>query len=173
MRHLIVAAGICGLVTVGSAEARTPVQTSNPAQITGLLACRAISDSAQRLACFDRETAGIDKAIAAKELVVIDKQRANEARRGLFGFSAPSLGGLFGGSDDEINQIDGVVASSHLNGDGTWTVVLADGSVWQQTDDKILTDPRKGEKVVVRRGAMGSYLMVIGGGVSVKARRVG
>lgn len=173
MRHLGVAAAVCGLVCAGPSWAAKPYQTNTPAQVAKLLACRSIDEPAQRLACFDSETAGISQAIANRQLVVIDKQRADDARRGLFGFSAPSFAGLFGAGDGDINKIDGVVASSRLNGDGTWAVVLKDGSTWIQTDDKILTDPRPGEKIVIRRGAVGSYLMTIGGGVAIKVKRIG
>src|SRR3569833_1335588 len=58
------------LVTVGasSAEARAPVATGTPTSMQRLLACRSIQDGAQRLACFDRETASVDQAISKKDL---------------------------------------------------------------------------------------------------------
>ena len=70
-----------------------------------LLNCRSIQDSAQRLACFDRETAAVDQAIASAEMVLIDKQPATQTKRALFGFSIPDFGGLFGGGDDEVKEI--------------------------------------------------------------------
>ena len=174
MRYLMVAAAVCGLLAAGPASARKPVETGTPAQIKALLACRAMADPAQRLSCFDRETAGIDRALASKDLVVVDKQKASEARRSLFGFSVPSFGSLFGGDEDEISQIDSTVASARRNVEGGWTVTLADGSVWSQTDDTpVALAPRKGDKITVRRRALGSYTLAIGKQPGVKVRRVG
>ena len=67
--------------------------------------------------------------------MVIDKARANQAKRSLFGFSVPSFGGLFGGNEDDIKQIESTVASVSRNAEGGWLLKLADGSVWSQIDD--------------------------------------
>jgi len=113
------------MLASGPAAARKPVQTGTPEQVKGLLACRGLTDSAQRLACFDRESAAMDQAITAKNLVVVDREQANAARRSLFGFSLPSFGGLLGGDEDEVKQIDSTVASARRNVEGGWTVALA------------------------------------------------
>jgi len=173
MRYLLVAVAICGLLASGPSAARKPVPTGTPEQIKGLLACRAIPDAAQRLSCFDRETAGIDQALTAKNLVVVDREQANAARRSLFGFSLPSFSGLFGGDEDEVKQVDSSVASSRRNVEGGWTVTLADGSTWTQSDDTPLAlAPRRGDKIVVRRRALGSYTMAVAGQPGVKVRRI-
>lgn len=174
MRYIVVAAAVCGFVGSGSAVARKPVETGLPAQINNLLACRPIADAAQRLACFDRETSGIDRALASRDLVVVDKQRAAEARRSLFGFSIPNFGGLFGGNGaDEINQIDSTVTDARRNVEGGWTVTLADGSVWTQSDDTpVALAPRKGDKIVVRRRALGNYTLAIGRQPGIRVQRV-
>jgi hypothetical protein len=137
------------------------------------MGCRAIADSTQRLQCYDREAAAMDQAIARKELVVIDKARANEAKRSLFGFSVPNFAGLFGGGD-EINQIESTVAQAVQQGYGEWRITLADGSIWEQTDDTpVALEPRRGDKVIVKRGVMGSYFFKLGSQPGFKAKRVG
>ena len=75
-----------------------------------MLACRALTDSAARLACYDKAAATISDAINAKELVMIDKAKAAEVKRSLFGYSAPNFAGLLGGG--EVKQVEGVVASA-------------------------------------------------------------
>jgi hypothetical protein len=107
--------------------------------------------------------------------VVVDRARANQARRGLFGFSVPSFGGLFGGDDqDAIKQIESAVTRASRNAEGGWTVRLADGSTWTQTDDNpIALEPRSGDKVVVRRAALGSFTMSVNRQPGVKVRRIG
>ena len=163
------------LAASGPVAARKPVSTAIPAQIQRLLGCRSVADSVQRLACFDRETVAMEQAVARKDLVFIDRERATAARRSLFGFSVPSFGGLFGGDEkDEVKQIDGMVASAGRNSDGGWTIRLGDNSVWTQTDDTPLAlAPKPGHKVVVRRGALGTFRLSINGQPGLKVKRVG
>jgi hypothetical protein len=160
--------------TVASmATARSVPETAPPPAVQSLLACRSIADSGQRLACYDKASQGFAEAVGKKEVVVIDKARANEAKRSLFGFSVPSFAGLLGGGD-EVNQIESTIASAFENGYEGWTVKLADGSTWQQTDGSpVGLPPRRGDKVVVRRGTLGSYFVRIGSQPGFKARRVG
>jgi hypothetical protein len=106
--------------------------------------------------------------------VVVDKARANEAKRSLFGFSIPNFGALFGGGDDQVNQIESTITGAFENGYDGWMIKLADGSSWQQTDSApIALPPRKGDKVVVKRGSMGSYFVRLGSQPGFKAKRVG
>lgn len=165
------AAGLGAAVSAG-VMARPLPQTGEPTSVQSLLACRAIADGAQRLACYDRETGNVQQAIAKKDLVLIDKARATEARKSLFGFSVPSFAGLLGGGD--LNQIEGTVAGSRENADGGWTVKLVDGSVWSQVDDTpVALPPRNGDKVVVKRGTLGSYWFKIGRQPGFKVKRIG
>ena len=139
-----------------------------------LLACRSIQDGAQRLACFDRETASVDQAISKKDLVLIDKARATQAKRSLFGFSIPDFGGLFGGGDDDVKEIASTVSGFSQNGYMGWTIKLADGSTWVQTDDATLgLPPAKGQKVVVHRGSFGAFFLRLNGQPGIKVKRIG
>jgi hypothetical protein len=133
-----------------------------------------VTDSAQRLACYDRAAQGFADAMGKKEVVVIDKARANEARRSLFGFTIPNFGALLGGGGEEISQIESNVTDVVENGDGTLTLRLADGSTWSQIDDTpIALPPRRGDKIVVKRGALGAYFVKVGSQPGFKAKRVG
>src|SRR5688572_476062 len=135
-RKIILATVACALLsTTVSAAPRKPAKTGTPAQIQRLLGCRALADAAQRLACFDRETSALDQAMARKDLVVIDRERATAAKRSLFGFSVPSFGGLFGGDENEVKEVQSTITAVASNGYGGWTLRLADGSTWTQTDD--------------------------------------
>ena len=60
-----------------------------PAAIKALAACRAITDNAQRLACYDREAGALVQSVESKETVVLDKQAVRNTKRSLFGFSLP------------------------------------------------------------------------------------
>jgi hypothetical protein len=170
---LLITAALAALAT-SPATARAPVSTGTPANMQRLLGCRAIQDSAQRLACFDRETAAVEQAIAKKDLVLIDKARATAAKRSLFGFSIPDFGGLFGGSEDDVKEISSTVVSFEHQGYMGWTIRLADGSTWTQTDDADLgLPPKKGDKVVVHRGSFGAFFLRLGNQPGFKVKRIG
>jgi hypothetical protein len=174
MRHLVlIGAGLAVLASSG-ALARGPVATGTPASVQALFACRSMKDSNQRLACYDREAVAIEQAMSKRELVMIDKARATQAKRSLFGFSIPDFGGLFGGAGDEVKQIASSVASFGHNADGGWVVRLADGSTWSQTDDAMLgLPPEKGQKVVVARGSFGTFFLRLNGQPGFKVKRIG
>ena len=171
-----------GLILIGSvaaslsapAQARSIPKTGTPAAVQSLLACQSVTDSAQRLSCFDKAAQGLAEAMNKREVVIVDKARANEAKRSLFGFSVPNFSSLFGAGDEQLNQIESTVAAAVENGYEGWTVKLADGSTWQQTDGTtVALPPRRGDKVIVKRGTLGSYYIKLGSQPGFKAKRVG
>ena len=173
MRIALVCGAVLAVAMEGVCNARPMPSTGTPPAVQQLIACRSINDPAQRLACYDRQSDALNVAIAKKDVVVIDKARATATRRSLFGFSIPDFGGLFGGGDD-IKQIEGIVAAAAPNSDGGWTIKLADGSMWTQTDQSpIALEPRRGDKVVVRRGALGAFFLELGRQPGFKVRRIG
>lgn len=172
MRSTILLLLVSGLVATGSAAIGRSVQTGTPAQVQRLMACRSIAAAEQRLACYDRETAAMNQAIASRDIVMIDKERARAAGRSVFGFSIANFGGLFG-SNGEIAQIDATIKSTGRNADGGWVLTLDDGSVWTQTDDWPGLDARPGKKVIVKRGTLGSFWLSIPGQNGIKVKRIG
>ena len=170
---LILIAGMAATLATAAGARSTPA-TGTPAAVQSLLACQSITDAGQRLSCFDKAAQGLSDAMNKKELVVVDRARANEAKRSLFGFSIPNFGALFGSGDEQVNQIESTVAAAFENGYEGWTIKLADGSTWQQTDGTaVALPPRRGDKVVVKRGTMGSYFLKLGSQPGIRARRVG
>jgi hypothetical protein len=133
--------------------------------------CRTILDSAQRLACFDTTVTALDAAEKRQDVVVIDRQQVREARRKLFGISMPDTS-LFGGSPD-VDHVDTVLTDAQVAADGRWSFRVADGARWIQTDDNIIgRPPKRNEKVLIKKGALGSFRLSIGGQPAVKVRRV-
>ena len=148
MRKLTLFAATLLIAGSGVALARKPTSTGTPASVQSLLACRSIADSSQRLACYDRAAGTVAQAIAKKDLVLIDRERATAAKRSLFGFSVPDFAGMFGGGD--IKEIQGTISGVTNNSDGGWTIMLVYGSVWTKTDvTPVALVPRRGDKVVV------------------------
>jgi hypothetical protein len=174
MRLSLILIGGIAAVLGTSAEARSNPPTGTPAAVQSLLACQSIADAGQRLSCFDKAAQGFADAMTKKEVVIVDKARANEAKRSLFGFSIPNFSSLFGAGDEQLNQIESIVTAAFENGYEGWTVKLADGSTWQQTDSApVAIPPRKGDKVIVKRGTLGSYFVKLGSQPGFKAKRVG
>lgn len=138
-----------------------------------LTACRAVSDNAARLACYDAAAAALDSAERQGELVVIDRAAVNETRRQLFGFELPTLPRLFNGdASDEITSIETTLERASMMGENRWVFRLADGSVWRQIDSEpVRFQNRAGQPVRVRRASLGSFLLTVDGSRAVRVRR--
>lgn len=153
---------------ITAAEPRTEARSK---ALSDVVRCRQIQDTTARLACFDASVAVLDSAEQRRDVVVVDSQQVRQARRSLFGIGVPSLS-IFSGSP-EIDSIDTTVTDAQVDGAGRWTVRMADGARWAQTDDNVLgRSPRAGDKVRIKRAALGSFQMIIGGQPGVKARRL-
>jgi hypothetical protein len=177
MRYLILAASLAAAasgVWAARSSASPPPARQRPEAFEAVMRCRAIAGEAERLRCFDAAAAAMDRAVENRDLVVVDRQQMRETRRRLFGIEVPRLN-LFGGGEDrkdEVSELDGIVRSAVENGNGRWVVVLEDGGIWVQVDDNVIAiGPRAGNKVVVRRGALGSYMMRVNGQPGVRVRR--
>jgi hypothetical protein len=170
-RYLMLAAAGMGMLLGGSAYAKKPAETDVPQQIQRLLACRSLTDNAARLACFDKETQTVAGAFSGGDIVALDRVKVQSTRHSLFGFHVPTLGNVFGG--DELNQIESVIAGVGTNADGGYIFRMADGARWSQTDGKpIALEPRNGDKVTIKRGAMGSYFLTVGRQPGVRVERL-
>lgn len=148
-----------------------------PSQIQELYACRDIAESAARLACFDREVGELSNADAAREITFADRATMKKARRGLFGFSLPNLGGLFGGDDDsdkedKITAIDTTIEAVSMDKSGKYRLTVEGGAVWVQIDGVgTVREPRAGQKINIKAAAMGSYFAKIEGQRPFRMRR--
>ena len=148
-------------------------EPARPALLQGLLACRQITATEARLACFDTAAAAFDAAEQQGEVTVIDRAQARETRTRLFGLNLQNAN-LFGRlrQDDPVDAIETTLTSARQDGRGQWTFVLADGSIWRQIDQERVTGRTSpGTPVRIRNGAVGSFLLSVGGARSVRARR--
>lgn len=103
-------------------------------------------------------------------VVVIDRQQVDETRRNLFGVALPDTG-LFGSGND-LSQIETTLTRASVDDSGRWSFVLANGTRWTQTDDYIIArPPRANDKVLIKRAALGSFRLSVGGQPGVKAKR--
>ncbi len=148
-----------------------------PESFKNLIACRDEANPAARLACFDRNAAVLDAAAKSRDIIVADKAEVRQARRGLFGFTMPSLK-IFGGDDDDgdgdkIKEIETTIKAARPYDYGQWRITLADGAVWEQIDSRpVALDPRPGNAIKIKQGVLGSFLASIAGQPAIKVRRV-
>ncbi|SEJ63829.1 hypothetical protein SAMN05428950_102346 [Sphingomonas sp. OV641] len=138
--------------------------------------CRTITAPDQRLACFDKAAASLAQAVEAKEVRILDKEDVRRTRRSLFGFTLPRVG-LFDEDEEEakkeeFTEINTTVASARSLQNGRAEIRLNgdDGAVWQTTE-AMTFPPKAGDKIRIRRGAIGSYFINVGGR-SVRGMRV-
>jgi hypothetical protein len=168
--------GAALIIVGGGAAAKTAAPSAaRPAAFEALVKCRAIAEDAARLRCFDQATAALEQAAARRDLVIVDRAQVRQTKRTLFGLELPHLS-IFGGGDDdkaeEVSQIEGVVASAHETGAGRWAVTLEDGGTWVQVDDNVIAVPPKhGTKVLIKKAALGSYMMRVGNQPGVRVKR--
>lgn len=138
----------------------------------GVLKCRSISDGAARLACYDAAAGRMGDAEKKGEIVVIDRAQAAAAHREAFGLPVPSLAFINRAlRAEEVDVLDGVVASAQADRDGRWTVKLQDGAVWRQISGDLTRPPKAGSKVRIRKGTIGSFLMNVDGQQAIKVHR--
>jgi hypothetical protein len=164
------------LVTAAGPAAAKDLQaedTKPPEVFTRLIECRALSDAGARLACYDARTGQLQAAQEKHDIVVIDRAAMQDAKKGLFGLSLPQLK-LFGsGGENDIAQLDGTVEAASQYDYGRWRLTLSDGSVWDQIDTEVFViDPRKGNKVEIKRASMGGFKASVNGQPTVRVRRI-
>ena len=169
---------LAGLFTTALTAGSTPAAAQGsesqpvPGQVQRLVACRSIADSAQRLACFDKEARTLADAVAKRDLVVVDREGMRRTKRTLFGLSLPKLG-LFDDDGEQVSQIEGEIDGVGRNADGGYVFILKDGGRWSQIDSRpIALEPERGDKVIVKRAALGSFMLSVARQPSVRVRRV-
>lgn len=145
--------------------------------VGALQACQAITDAGQRLACYDREAGALLAATSKGDVAVVDKSEVRKARKSLFGFGMPKIP-FFSGDDtaDVASEtLESTVKSANGIGYGKFRMVIAEGNaVWETTESYgTMREPRAGDKIVIKRGPLGSYMIRIGSNRGVKGRRVG
>lgn len=172
----LLAALLAGLTSPAFAQRGDRQQERRPETFEALVHCRAIAEATARLQCFDAAAAALEQAAERHDVVVVDRAQVRESRRRLFGLALPHLP-IFGGGDNdrddqEISQIEGVVAAAGQNNYGQWTVRLREGGTWVQTDHNPLAlEPRPGQPVSIHRGTLGSYMMRVGRQPGIRVRR--
>jgi hypothetical protein len=160
-----------------------PVAAQDKAEdkyLDSLRTCQAITDNAERLACFDKAVGTIVAASDSDDLRIVDREEVRETRRKLFGFSLPDLG-IFGrskGADRDAPEEEGLdvlqttITSVRPTGTG-YILTTAEGAKWQIDNvPRRLLSPKPGQSLEIRSAALSAYFLRINGQGGVKGRRV-
>ena len=170
---VVLAAGILASSGANAAPGKDKPEPLPP-EFSRLMACRSITDSTQRLACYDREISVVGTANARGDIVVVNREEIRKTRRSLFGLSLPDLG-VFGGGElpGDADQLETTIKYAKQGPNGKWIFVLAEGGQWVQLDSQdFQVDPAPGQPVRVKRGAMGSFKMNVNNQHAVSVHRV-
>jgi hypothetical protein len=154
--------------------------------LADLLACRSITDSAARLACFDRETAALAAAPAASLAVPAPPQIAAtppaaeqpvpalDAQQsfGLSGSAVAAKDETAGGRPVKLAKIESRVVGLSLTGNGRTVFTLENSQMWRQleSDGDILA--RLGDVATISRGLLGSFWLQLKSGRGCKVTRL-
>jgi hypothetical protein len=172
-RKILLASLVVAIASPAADGLAQSTKNERPQSFEALLRCRAVTDSAARLACFDSAAATLESAAERNDLVVVDRQQIRKTKRTLFGLSIPNLD-IFGDDDKEpeVKSIDSTIASARRDPTGKWVVRLQEGAFWRQIDDRPLAmSPKPGNKVQINRTPMGSYMMRVGSQPGIRVRR--
>jgi len=104
----------------------------------------------------------------------MDRDQVRKTRRSLFGLSLPDLA-VFGGGDlpGDADTLETTIRGVRRGGDGKWLFELAEGGRWIQLDSRdFITDPAAGQKVRIKQGSLGSYMMNVAGQTAIKVHRL-
>lgn len=171
MKLAVLAVGILGASGAVAQENRSAAEAG---VLSAFSRCRAIADDTARLACFDTATTELSQAVERNDVVILDRQDVRETRRSLFGFNLPKLPFFRGGDDnekEEFQEIDSSVTGLRSLGYDKFSVTIEGGAVWRTTEP-VRKQPRVGDKIRIKRGAIGSYFMSFDDGRAVKGMRV-
>ena len=158
VRLTIAACVLLGLPAVAAAQAPK-----------ALLDCTAILNDSERLACYDAAV----KTFSAEARSVSETREAQAARLAAAAAAATaaqkadSFGreGVKGSgrSDGRIESVDSVLKEVLTDSVGKSVFILENGQIWRQADGFRLPNARAGAAVEIRRGAMGSYRLMVKG----------
>jgi hypothetical protein len=165
------------LVAGAPATAKDKEKPTPSPLVTAIDRCRQVTDAMQRLACYDSAANALVSAANSGAVAVVDQNEIRKARHSLFGFTLPKIPFFSGDTtaDEVQRQLDSTITSVQALNNGYYRFVIADNNAtWETMDSSVSFDPpRKGQKITIIRGPLGSYFLRINGQVGVRGRRVG
>ena len=141
------------------------------------LRCRSIADGPARLACYDALAVPVAGTVAASANNSLGKA-TSQPSPSVQSPSAQQKPEQFGleakvSSNTQLDAIESHIPGSFEGWSAKSNIKLANGQVWQISDDSSRAHYIDNPKVRIRRGALGSfYLEIQGTNISPRVRRV-
>jgi len=159
-------------VAAGAAWAADPQGTA-PA-VKAVIQCRAITDTTERLACYDKTVDAMAGADAKGDLITLDQEQRKAIRHQAFGFTMPSFT-LFdkGEKPEEASKATFKIAQAWQDLEHKWNFKLetgAGGGATHTNQKKNNPPPRTGGDK--SNGARGSFFMKVDGQQAIRVMRV-
>ncbi len=129
--------------------------------------CAAVAAPDARLACYDRAFPPHDGATRGGAT-------HDAAGRSDFGFTAAEVRtrAAHSATSDEPRAVAMTVVAVREEATGRFVATMDNGQVWAQTEADSRVRPRAGHAVTIKRGVLGSYLLVTDKGVGTRVRRI-
>jgi len=126
--------------------------------------CAHVRNDTDRLACYD-QAFGKPPASAAA---------TSPAPKEQFGFTEKEMARNSGQSATPAapDSVTAAIKSLDWRRDGKFVVTLDNTQVWAQSEFNSQADVQVGDAITVRRGALGSYLLVTKAGIGTRVKRV-
>ena len=153
-------------ILASHAHISTAQDTKN-SPLQALYNCAEITNDADRLACYDKETGFIRQAEEKQDIITVEKEDIVQAKRDSFGLTLPKLpsldlDGLFTGDNETaVKEQRDTITNLRKVGRKGLEVTLENGQVWKVVTGSVDFIPRGDLISVIKPAALGSYLMRI------------
>lgn len=151
---------------------------ANSPVIGKLETCTALSDNAERLACFDREVGALVGASKEGDVRVVETEDITNARRKLYGYSLPNVGIFEAATKEEKEEaarLQSVVTKVRQVSSKEWHFWIEEGDArWRVKSNSIrFKAPKVGDEVEFEPASLGTYWIRLNGRKGVRGNRVG
>ena len=175
-RAIVLLSGAALAVSLAPAAAQVPPDIT----LNIMRECAKIDDPTARLACYDNNirAGGANPRAIPGQMPRPNGGGAVANPNAPIGFGADDLRTQsperFDPGRGGPSEISTTVADARERQPGIYLVTLASGAQWLFAEgvNKTYSPPRKGDKVRIERGALGSYLMMVGKQAGVKVTRI-
>ena len=177
--RLLTCTGIgAALLWSASASAQEKNDLESSPLVGKLATCTAITDDAERLACFDKEVGAFVGAANEGDVKVVEREEINKARKKLFGYSVPDAGIFKANSKEEKEQakrLTSTITKVRQVSSKEWHIWIEEGDArWRLKNNSIrFKAPKVGDTVEFKPATMGTYWIRVNGRKGVRGQRIG
>ena len=190
------------LIIAFAMTALSPCAIGQEAPLSKVYACADIPDAGQRLACFDGAVARLKQADAGGDVAVVSRQQVQKVEKDAFGLQVPSVSELAASiapapssvapssaapaarvpaaakppkaeKPRPLDRVTLAVKSIQNDGHGGITFIMENGQVWKKIDTGSMPGIGKGPWTAeIKKAALGSYMLSLGGTASTRVKRL-